>query len=442
MTAEKSNRRLFKGLIALLVSELIIRADAHRNSTATAWSNKMRAREATLLTPFGRELKTVVFVSLTSGVCGSKRDDWRAGLPRYLANSLRHTELVMHVPRQNDLCRACKNDIRDSGDKQMFDCSTWHSLNRGRRADMVVVFGTGKRLLRKAVSTGSSRQDYPELQAALRKPWIRPNTVLVHIPMDGSYDRLANPMGFTRQVGPFIKPVLPETSRLLRRCAQNKDAGKLVYIANGNRGQVNFLRRADPEQLKNFTVHFFGELPLALKAAIEASAAERKIQVRVRGNVGHVALMHEICDAAGHIHFSQINSNPTSLYESLLAGTPLFLSSESNVPEQLRMQPFIQVAQMHPKIGSEFHDAFNKFLEKTRQDWTGVIQPWALQNSLPSAAYLGLCQELNICASDTTVDAGMVHRPRARVSLAHRFMSLESRSTGSRRSSARVRGLL
>jgi len=213
------------------------------------------------LTPQGREVRRVVFITFGSGFCGSLRSDWRGDLPRHIVRYLPNAQnVVLHTRRDNnyrkynnDYCRRCRDDFFHSGDHETRgDCRQMIGADqqKGLKADVVFIFGTGSAHVRSFTNDELDKK-YEGLSSVLRLAHVGPDTVTVHFPIRRLSGLTAkrNDMNFTHVIEDqsFLKPLAETTVKHMDKACSARPTRKkdLLYIARFMRvkGQLEFLKQ-------------------------------------------------------------------------------------------------------------------------------------------------------------------------------------------------------
>ena len=197
------------------------------------------------------------------------------------------------------------------------------------------------------------KYNHTAMYNVVKKTWRSEKTWTVHFPMSNSVELNENIYSFSRviQDTEFIKPPAAENIEVfggsgLNSCASTPKQNVLVfpgmYSNSDEKGQVAFLRAVTGEDLRGFTVRFFGSgLTQEIANRIRAIAKAKAISVSVDGLVDQSWLMHQMCVSKGVISFSKYDSNPRVVYEGLPAGNPVYISSETKIPITVHRQGFI-----------------------------------------------------------------------------------------------------
>jgi len=284
------------------------------------------------LSPYGATVKTIVFVGLGGGaVCGNTRD-WRSNLPRYMGKYTQ-ANVILFFPREQrcTICWTPEKDLRRS-------CS--HLITKG--VDLLVIIGSGKQqLAQHRCEKGAPWCPYQfsDLSAIMRNEWAVKAERTVHFPIRNVGTILENRLfKFDAMIddGSFVKPAGECTARVLSQCYDKPKQKNLLYIGRmlNHKGQLAFLRAADPESLRGYTVQFFGNCgwrASKLYMRKMRSVAEAKgISIKIYGEVSKSQLLTQMCKAKGLIMMS-VDKNPRAVYEAVQAGIPVFVSSEAQV---------------------------------------------------------------------------------------------------------------
>eukprot|EP00873_Tetraselmis_striata_P034195 jgi/Tetstr1/454459/TSEL_041359.t1 len=359
-----------------------------------AAGDNSRLRLNVELTPFGKRTRTIVFTSLGGGTtCGGSRD-WRANLPRYLGQVTGATVLVFDA--RKNTCKTCWSPNRRPG-----DCMR----RLARRVDLVVVLGSGKLMTRSSCTDPGASwcpAMHLDLRLTMSRPFARRALRTVHFPIR-NMDRLMNNRAFDFDViiddGSFAKPINDCAVEALQRCMNEPKENTLVYVARlvDHKGQLSFVRKADPEPLQGYTIEMYGKKmrPKYIQD-VKDVAREKGIRVRVEGKVGKTHLFQRICSAKGLVIHS-VDKNPRSVYEGVVAGLPAFVSKEAQISPTLTSMPFV-VETGRAKSTREFNDDLRRYMQVLQRNWTDSIIAWRREEMTSEAVYKGLCQRMGVCA--------------------------------------------
>jgi len=164
------------------------------------------------------------------------------------------------------------------------------------------------------------------------------------------------------------------------------------------KGQLNFIRQADPKVLKGYTVKFFGRHQNPDYAAeAKALATQKGIKVSFPGEVSKEQLTRQMCEAQGIITFS-MDKNPRSIYEGVQAGLPVFVSAEAQTATSLTAQPFVFEVSKSGRQDT-IDERLTQYMELVRAgNWSAAIREWAQNELTMDAVYTALCQRMGVCA--------------------------------------------
>lgn len=410
------------------------------------------------LTERGRRVRTVVVAAMVGEVCSS--DDWRGSLPRFIARAMPQARVVKWRSRGSSRLSSTQADdetcnfCTPAGERGVPDAKylglgagveavggqecreSWAQLKQARRwscaeylsdrgvtADVVLVVGTGQevQLCREqqqaqspeaeegaCVARRKAKERFPSLAALMQVPWLRNDTLIVHIPVRRVKALRNNYWGFDQVIHDhtFMKPLQQESVLGMRDCHAHDKVNDLIYVGRFDKpekGQAAFLKRADPDLLAGFTVHFYGAKVSAGREAIVALqelAVRRGIRVQVHGEVPKRELLAHVCRAAGQLHYAMRDDNPRAAYEGIYAGNPLLVTEESNVAKELRQQPFV-VSTGYQRGGLNADLArFMRMVRQTRSSHAARnrIFSFAKDRMLADHVNLELCQRMGLCA--------------------------------------------
>lgn len=333
-------------LLAVLLTGIALAG----GSSAVRRSGGQRAGSASALTPLtelGQSCRTVVIASMLGGVC--KADDWRGGLPRFVAQALPQADVFVWNARkksdvENNICVTCKplivpalsnpesrGGVKRQGDH--FDCQEmWGKANR--TADVLIVVGTGSTFCEyerihslPCDAPQDPWENYLSLATVLRQPWLRQDTKTVHIPVRLLQPLNANVMGFDKVIpdNSFVKPLQDTSVNLMKSCGSRPRSNKLMYVArygSGGKGQLEFLERVDPRLLQGYTVEFYGgNFSHTAAHELQETAQRRGISVLVHPAIPKTDLLLQICLSKGQIHYAyKVSSVP--LFPLTVAANP------------------------------------------------------------------------------------------------------------------------
>jgi len=319
--------------------------------------NRLEITSLNAVSAHNKRREKVVFATLQNnpGTCRTDNQDWRGGLPRYIAS--RFDVFIWNARDALDTwikhdCRRCFKDGYLPSKVKTFNCEAWFR-NRGHAmADVVVVIGTG-------VSKGMT---FPQLHRIFEQPWVGNGTRFVHIPISRNKRILNNEVAtFERVVedGKWVKPLkLEDLGKFLTRCKAMPKTKTLAYVARyvGWKGQLSFLESVDPGLLEGYKIEFFAsQVPTDSNytQSLLRVAAQRGIQVKLQSEpLDREALLERLCRSSGLIHYAAGDANPRALYEAILARLPAFVTRESRIPDIVQKQPFV--------IGTNYSPGTNK----------------------------------------------------------------------------------
>jgi len=383
--------------------------------------NEPGVGDETRLTELGQRLRTVMFHAVTfEGVCSGSRHggmDWRGMLPRFVAQQLGKNATVLvwnakQAARDSNFaadCQLCRPDVPAWEPRPAFSCRGWFHRHGVQHADMVVVVGTGEKKCRDCINTVDSGTDFGELQWGLGQPWVSKETVALHIPISRQEKVLQNSVAnFTAVVpdGRLVKPVhLPNMTAWRQQCRDTPRNKTLVYVARYHawKGQLDFLRLADPQLLHGYTVEFFsGNRNPRMQLEMQEVADSRGIKVNIHDDpANRTELFQAMCSARGAVHFARTDANPRCVYESIMAELPVLLTAESRVPGIVKRQSFVfDIRFGDQKALSQKMGAFMSAVRGThRTPWRRSMEDF-IRNELTEDKALGkMCAKLRICKS-------------------------------------------
>mmetsp|Transcript_27093 Transcript_27093/g.68167 ORF Transcript_27093/g.68167 Transcript_27093/m.68167 type:complete len:574 (+) Transcript_27093:238-1959(+) len=349
------------------------------------------------LSEFGKNVKTIVLAGLGGGpVCEASTGDWRANLPRFLG-AYTGAEVIIYDPRQRS-CRTCY-----SAQKRARKIPCEHRMTNG--VDLLLLIGSGKIGGSKgncAPNASWCPRQFLDLSAIMQRRWAGRANRTVHFPIR-NMDRLMNNRAFDFDViiddGSFAKPINDCAVEALQRCMNEPKENTLVYVARlvDHKGQLSFVRKADPEPLQGYTIEMYGKKmrPKYIQD-VKDVAREKGIRVRVEGKVGKTHLFQRICSAKGLVIHS-VDKNPRSVYEGVVAGLPAFVSKEAQISPTLTSMPFV-VETGRAKSTREFNDDLRRYMQVLQRNWTDSIIAWRREEMTSEAVYKGLCQRMGVCA--------------------------------------------
>lgn len=288
--------------------------------------------------------------------------------------------------------------------------------------------------------TACAQSNYPSLrllQRAKLLPLSQNDTALastttVHFPVRKVDELFENPYGFKHVLGDnsYFKPVALETAARLSTCASKHPvkARDLLFVARytEHKGQVEFVRRLDPQMLGDFTLHFYGgedrsDYAKQLRAEVEA----RGLRAVVHGRVTHTDLLDHVCRSAGQVHYALADNNPRAVYEAFFAGNPALVSVQSKMPRSVLRLPFVRSTDA--SVADTLNADFAHFVELANNSWNTTIAAHANRHMHPFEVYRGVCERIGICAGTRrSGGAAAARRHRLRVSANSRTGSLDA----------------
>ena len=349
------------------------------------------------LTGFGRSIRTLVIAAVVNErVCEPGNTDWRSSLPRFFARVLARVNanvLVWHESKaarfpgyQND-CSMCLPSLNLASygharqdDGVAFSCHGWLDDHGIEIADAVLILGTGNsycnrtgRDIRPCIPEVQKHDPFGELRWIFDQPWVGNTTRFMHIPISRDERILQNEIGLPVDKvlldGDWVKPTHIDDVRSFRKwCSSIERNNTLLYIARYKsfKGQVAFLNAMDPRLLGGYTVEFLSSSINKHRAReIEEAAAARGINAKVhREGLSREQLQSVMCSAKGTVHFAAADANPRVLYESILAGLPVFITAQSRFPQVMHNQRFVHVTDFDDTAkANEDFARFLRFLE-------------------------------------------------------------------------------
>jgi len=347
----------------------------------------------TPLTKFGRRIRTIVFASLGGGEVCSNTKDWRANLPRFMG-MFTNSYVIVYDQRNKD-CKTCwANRKRPVPCKEKMDSGI----------DLLVVIGSGKmESAKKHCARGHTwcPAMHYDLKRVMNKDWSVKARRTVHFPIRNMARLMYNEV-FNFDViiddGSFPKPINGCGTQMLFKCHSVPKQNKLLYVGRmtEHKGQLKFLKFADPELLKGYTIEMFGDISHnRYISKVKEVAAQKGIQVRIRGEVSKETLFKNTCTAKGMILLS-IDKNPRAVYEAVTAGMPVFISKEAQVSPMLTRMPFAVDVSLN-STDEEMNKALQHFVAATDRSWIPEIKEWHQHELTNLAVYKGLCQRMGVC---------------------------------------------
>eukprot|EP00873_Tetraselmis_striata_P035718 jgi/Tetstr1/455982/TSEL_042761.t1 len=379
-----------------------------RRSRGAATCENPHVRSKPLMNT-GAPLRTIVFVALGGGrLCQAGTHDWRANLPRYLGKftgakviiygQTSHTCFYCHNPEGRS--EGCSRDLKTHG------------------ADAVFVVGSGRvytpQQACRPSELGAGRywceQQFTDLWQLLSNKWAEQARLLVHFPIRNMKRLMHNEIfDFDAIIddGSFVKPSSPCAHEALAKCRYDKKQDALLYVAriSDGKGQKAFIENVDPEMLKGYKVHFYGDGPAILKQEIAEAAKSRGIQAQVHGAVSKDTVFQALCMGKGLVMYAE-DKNPRAVYEGVTAGMPVFVAREAQVATELVEQPFVTESVRRPEKGESplsFQERFNAdfadFMAQVRAEPHAQIGKWVDTSLRDETVYLNLCKRLCLCKS-------------------------------------------
>jgi len=358
-------------------------------------------------------------VSAMTGFCDASSPDWRGWMPIYLARALgpeRPIILTNLMPLKDRAgrCRLCysgsKAEIND-----WFDCEEWMKTQEQDYAKFLIIVGTGSSI------HGSSRlqpADYPNMLTTLTQPWVNPSkTNAWHFPITRRPEVDQN-MVFHKAVkkfrvmrdGDWIKPVEREgLSEWIDWCLQQPKRNELLYVAryHGWKGQLDFMRHANPKLLKGYTIHFYTSTSVNRKDGatypeqLEEIAKKRGIDVVVNfKSKSREFVANHSCHAKGLLHFARIDANPRVVTESIINGLQVFVSKQARVPSAIKAKRFVKVtSNKDDGVNENLNADLKEFMEMLdKPENHASLVTFAKEHLDPPRAYHKLCRQIGICA--------------------------------------------
>eukprot|EP00951_Prasinocladus_malaysianus_P043414 scaffold541615_cov48-Prasinocladus_malaysianus.AAC.1 len=220
---------------------------------------------------------------------------------------------------------------------------------------------------------------YPDLKRVLSKPWVSQTTWKMFIPVSSSsYLTQPHTLGFNRVVldDSFFKPVDPTIKQHLQGCAYGEKQNDILFTGrfqtSDHKGQLKFLQTVPPEELRGFTVHYYGGLPTQehefqfVKDRLESTGRELGISVVVHGMVEHEKLLAHMCRARGAVLFPKSDMNPRAAYESLPAGNPVYVVEEAGLPHAFLDLPYVFHDRRRGDKHNHTYPGFEQYMETLR----------------------------------------------------------------------------
>eukprot|EP00192_Tetraselmis_astigmatica_P004885 CAMPEP_0117680758 /NCGR_PEP_ID=MMETSP0804-20121206/18553_1 /TAXON_ID=1074897 /ORGANISM="Tetraselmis astigmatica, Strain CCMP880" /LENGTH=436 /DNA_ID=CAMNT_0005490337 /DNA_START=86 /DNA_END=1396 /DNA_ORIENTATION=+ len=383
-------------------------------TSASSASSASSTGNSIALDKFGQSLKTVVISAVwLNGVCKSFGTDWRADLPRFLAKSLVNATVLIHslpTPKRagGKDCHICRSDFENSGSgtKERFNCLEFLQ-DRGREhADAVLLFGSGPPWCRPPCL-----KKHPQLHAAIEQPWVGPNTRVYQFPTD-SEPPDGVPIDHIVWDSSYPKPVdlEQETTRKglsleswWQRCANTPKNNELLYIARilDWKGQVDFLKRIDPDLLKGYTLTMISKPPPTAqqRQMLESLGHSRGIDIRVHPGIvsDRLQLLSRLCAAKGLVHYARKDANPRVVYEAALTGTPSLVTLQSRIPDMVQKHEDVVTITDH-SAPEALNADFARFLKNVENpEATKTVLRYAMTDLQPETVWGGICQQMGIC---------------------------------------------
>eukprot|EP00873_Tetraselmis_striata_P029510 jgi/Tetstr1/449774/TSEL_036838.t1 len=236
-----------------------------RRSRGAATCENPHVRSKPLMNT-GAPLRTIVFVALGGGrLCQAGTHDWRANLPRYLGKFTGAKVII--YGQTSHTCFYCHNpEGRSEG------CS------------------------RDSRPTARTRSSSSAPGACTRAAGVSPlgarrGSILVRAAVHGPVAAAQQQMGGAGTTAGALSN--QNMKRLMHNEIFDFDASSKAFIEN-----------VDPEMLKGYKVHFYGDGPAILKQEIAEAAKSRGIQAQVHGAVSKDTVFQALCMGKGLRHES------------------------------------------------------------------------------------------------------------------------------------------
>lgn len=352
------------------------------------------------LTKEGEKIRTILLVSLITGVCRSP--DWRGDLPKYLVRLLPNARVVKVEMSMKDKVWSCIECLTEGTQwwDGHHDCGHYFGLGKAKQpADLLIVIGSGYLSGTKLVP---SHSHWPEVRSVFNSGYVDNKTISVHFPA-----KKADVPNF-----PFTH-VIPDTSymkplddasleQIQDKCSMSNRQNDIMYVGRfvSSKGQDKFLETVDPRLLEGYTVHFYGSfLNAPLLDFLPDIAKRRGISIAIHQSVSKAALLDMFCSSSGLVHFASDN-NPRVPYEGVSTGNPLFTTYDADLHSDIYKQSFVTSVYFNA-TEEEFNQKFRRFMSQVRREdrsWETELQAFVRENLQPRKTYLGLCELMGICA--------------------------------------------
>mmetsp|Transcript_12630 Transcript_12630/g.29979 ORF Transcript_12630/g.29979 Transcript_12630/m.29979 type:complete len:443 (+) Transcript_12630:307-1635(+) len=386
-----------------------------RNSKShpiTALEDTVQWTRTALSSGFQDQAPVLVLANLAGGtgkLC--KTSDWRGEIGRYIAARHPGVNIFTWESARHNNKPACFRCTKEgiAGDK--FDCDKW-MVRFNKSAEALVLIGSGNSNYSSSIESGPTdsldheagfRLKHSSLYWAVHKPWVSSSTWIAHIPISFSDELGKNVYNFNRVVqdSEFLKSMSPALSVTLDGCGRAKREDTLIYAAryseSDHKGQANFLESVHEGELDGFTVRFFGSaFNENVSARLQTIAKSRNISIDVVRKIPQTELLNAMCHAKGVVIFPRSDSNPRVVYEALLTGCPVYVSSDANVPQKLIKLPFVFSDSRKKPV--YFH-SFMEFIREagTTTDTFEAIRTQSSHMLRPENVYEDLLRKLGLC---------------------------------------------
>lgn len=311
---------------------------------------------------------------------------------------------------------------------------------------MGCAYKTEKRDLENCKLGREEKGSFPSLEA-LDLLWDKSKAITVHFPVRALHflSQEQNLFGFKHIVpdDSFFKPMgmNDDSVNEIVGCFRHTKNQDLLYVARYReyKGQLKFIKQADPALLTNYTIHFYGSGGLDAMnymKEIDMMGHSRGIKVAVHHHVSKQTLLQHSCHAAGQILWPSQDSNPRAgeliscigyedqlrgfswppdesfcrmilgmcaAYEGLYAGMPLFISTTAGVPKPLLEQPFVQAVPFNASV-DDFNASLGVWMDIVASHRTSTssrrrIIGYTKTALDPENVYWELCERIGICAA-------------------------------------------
>lgn len=113
----------------------------------------------------------------------------------------------------------------------------------------------------------------------------------------------------------------------------NMNIGFVGSIYN-RKGQLDFLKKIDIKQLKNYTMHFIGSIAdEKYLNDIKNLLKKNNINFVVHGKLDCEDYIKKLCTLRCIIHYSKKDANPRVIWDSIYCGVPYFASKNCEIPK-------------------------------------------------------------------------------------------------------------